>query len=89
MLHPDGRSAAGRSAATLENPRPEGNNAEDAVYPGRRRSRSLAQRLQLPPHPLRVPHSAHLGVEAVGFAEFALAISIIAQERGELRPFTR
>ncbi len=24
---------------------------------------------QLPPHPLRVPRRAHLGVEAVGFAE--------------------
>ncbi len=48
-------------------PRPEGNNAEDAVYPGRRRSLSLAQCLQLPPHPLCMPHSAHLGVEAVGW----------------------
>ncbi len=45
----------------------------------RRRSR-----VQLPPHPLRVPHSAYLGVEAVGFAEFVLATRIIAQERGEL-----
>ncbi len=27
---------------------------------------------QLPPHPLRVPHSAHLRVEAVGFVEVAI-----------------
>ncbi len=39
---------------------------------------------QLPPHPLPVPHSTHLGVEAVGFAEVMLATRIIAQERGEL-----
>ena len=37
----------------------------------------------IPPHPLRVPHSAHLGVEAVGFAKLELATRITAQERGE------
>ncbi len=44
---------------------------------------STSQGFQLPPHPLRVPHSAHLGEEALGFAEVALETRIIAQERGE------
>ncbi len=46
--------------------------------------RARARQPQLPPHLLRVPHSTHLGVEAVGFAEFVLPTRIIAQERGEL-----
>ncbi len=41
----------------------------------------------LPPHPLRVPHSAHLGVEAVGFAEVALAAFFVAKEAGKVSGF--
>ncbi len=42
---------------------------------------------QLPPHPLRVPQSAHFGVEAVGFAEVAFAAFFVAKEAGEVSGF--
>ena len=38
----------------------------------------------VPPHPLRVPHSAHLGVEEVSFAEVALATFFVAKEVGKV-----
>ncbi len=42
------------------------------------RARSLQP--QLPRHPLRVPRRAHLGVEAVGFAQLAFGFSPVARE---------
>ena len=39
---------------------------------------------QLPRQPLRVPRGAHLGVEAVRFAEKALALGQLAAQSGEL-----
>ena len=44
------------------------------------RARSLQP--QLPRHPLRVPRRAHLGVEAVGFAELARALRVQRVARG-------
>ncbi len=41
-------------------------------------------RAQLPRQPLRVPRRAHLGEEAVGFAELTLVRGVVAGEAGQL-----
>ena len=46
--------------------------------------RARARQPQLPPDPLRVPHSTHLGVETVRLAERALTAGVVCSEAREL-----
>ena len=67
--------------------------------PGRlirgRELRLVSWQSQLPPHPRRVPHSAHLGVKAVGFAQVAFACGVrrepstLLEDRGQEAARTR